>query len=169
MKKALTLLAAPALLLFASCGGPKEEVIPPGMIKIQLVVAGDTLTMITPDSTKGGLEIVEQPWGATEVKVGKNFQVSIEPGEGDITLTKSDIVGDDVYKLQRYIIDEPTLVSWESKIGDMPNSNFHFYSIAKPGKNSFVVKDVESGESYSEKDVQTMIDAAKSLKGQIVE
>ena len=36
-------------------------------------------------------------------------------------------VGDDVYKLQRYIIDEPTLVSWESKIGDMPNSNFHFY------------------------------------------
>jgi hypothetical protein len=166
MKKVLILLAAPVIIAFTSCGGSKaeEEVILPGMMKVQLMVAGDTLSMIVPDSAKGKMEIVEQAWGATEIKVGNDFQVSIEPGEGDVTLAKSDIAGDEVFKLQRYITDEPTLLFWESKIADMPNSNFHFYAILKPGKISYLVKDVESGEAYNEKAVQTMVDAAKSLK-----
>ncbi len=166
MKKALILLAVPVIIGFSSCGGSKEkeEVILPGMMKVQVMVAGDTLSMIIPDSTKGKVEIIEQAWGATEIKVGKDFQLSIEPGEGDITLMKSDIAGDEVYKLQRYLTDEPTMLFWESKIGDMPNSNFHFYTISKPGKTSYVIKDVESGDAYNEKAVQTMVDAAKSLK-----
>lgn len=166
MKKVLILLAAPVIIGFASCGGSKaeEEVILPGMMKTELIVAGDTLTMIIPDSTKGKVEIVEQPWGATEIKVGSAFQISIEQGEGDVTLVKSDIAGDEVFKLQRYITDEPTLVFWESKIGDMPNSNFHFYAISKVNKASYVIKDIESGDAYSEVAVKTMVDAAKTLK-----
>jgi len=169
MKKALILLAAPAMIYFSSCGGTKaeEEVILPGMMKVQFVVAGDTLSMIIPDSTKGKVEIIEQPWGATEVKVGKDFQVSIEQSEGDITLQKSDITGDEVFKLQRYLKDEPTMLFWEAKIGDMPNSNFHFYAVSKPGKISYLMKDIESGEAYNEKAVQTMVDASKTLKEKV--
>ncbi len=171
MKKALIVLAAPVIICFTSCGGSKadEEVILPGMMKVQLIVASDTLSMIIPDSTKGKVEIVEQPWGATEIKVGKDFQLSIEQGEGDVTLAKSDIAGDEVYKLQRYLKDEPTLLFWESKIADMPNSNFHFYSISKVGKASYLIKDIESGDAYSEKAVQTMVDAAKTLKAKVSE
>ena len=166
MKKILILLAAPVIICFTSCGGSKsdEDVILPGMMKIQLIVAADTLSMIVPDSTKGKVEVVQQPWGATEIKVGNDFQLSIEPGEGDVTLMKSDIAGDEVYKLQRYLKDEPTLVFWEAKIGDMPNSNFHFYAISKVNKASYVIKDIESGDAYSEKAVQTMVDAVKTLK-----
>jgi hypothetical protein len=166
MKKICILLAAPVIIGFASCGGSKaeEEVILPGMMKINLVVAGDTLTMIVPDSAKRKMEIIEQPWGATEIKVGNEFQVSIEQGEGDMTLRKSDIAGDEVFKLQRYISDEPTLLFWESKIGDMPNSNFHFYTIVKPAKVSYVIKDIESGDAYNEKAAQAMVDAVKTLK-----
>ena len=138
------------------------------MMKVQLSIAGDTLSMIIPDSTKGKVEIVEQPWGATEIKVGKDFQLSVEPGEGDVTLAKSDIAGDEVFKLQRYLTDEPALLFWESKIADMPNSNFHFYLISKIGKASYIIKDVESGEAYNEKAGQTMVVAAKTLKGKVM-
>jgi hypothetical protein len=171
MKKAVILLSAPVLLFLASCGGSKteEEVILPGMMKVQLLVAGDTLSMIIPDSTKGKVDIVEQPWGATEIKVGKDFQLSIEQGEGDITLAKSDIAGDEVFKFQRYLTDEPTLLFWESKIADMPTSNFHFYAITKPGKTSYLIKDIESGDAYTEKAIQTMVDASKTLKSKVVE
>lgn len=166
MKKVLILLAAPVIICFTSCGGSKaeEEVILPGMMKAQLIVAGDTLSMVIPDSTKGKVEIVEQPWGATEIKVGNAFQISIEQGEGDVTLVKSDIAGDEVFKLQRYITDEPTLVFWEAKIADMPNSNFHFYAVSKVNKASYVIKDIESGEAYNEAAVKAMVDAAKTLK-----
>lgn len=166
MKKVLILLAAPVIICFTSCGGSKaeEEVILPGMMKAQVIVASDTLSMVIPDSTKGKVEIIQQPWGATEIKVGDAFQISIEQGEGDVTLVKSDIAGDEVFKLQRFIIDEPTLVFWEAKIGDMPNSNFHFYAISKVNKTSYVIKDIESGEAYNEAAVKAMVDAAKTLK-----
>jgi hypothetical protein len=79
-------------------------------------------------------------------------------------LVKSDIAGDEVFKFQRFIIDEPTMVFWEAKIGDMPNSNFHFYAISKVNKASYVIKDIESGDAYNEIAVKTMVDAAKTLK-----
>lgn len=166
IKKLLIVLAAPMFMALASCNGSKgeEEVILPGMMKIQVAVAGDSLSMIVPDSSKGHLEIVEQPWGATEVKIGTEFNVSIEPGEGDIALKKSDITGDDVYTLQRYLVDEPQMLFWEAKIGDMPNSNFHFYAIVKPGKVSYVLKDVETGDAYTEQAVKAMVEATKTLK-----
>src|SRR4051812_35566591 len=108
MKKALLLIAAPALLLFASCGGTKTEdttVSMPGMMQTTISVNGNKLSLMVPDSSKGKLEVVEQSWGATEVKVGKEFQISISEGEGDIALTKSDIAGNDVNKFKSFIKD----------------------------------------------------------------
>ena len=166
MKKILFLFVAPITLFFASCGGSKsdEEVILPGMMKVQFAVAGDTLSMIVPDSSKSKVEIIEQSWGATEIKGSNEFQISIEQGDGDITLAKSDIDGDDVFKLQRYIIDEPNLIFWESKIPAMPNSNFHFYTVIQANNKNYIIKDIENGDAYNEQHVQTMVDATKTLK-----
>jgi hypothetical protein len=162
MKKILVLLAAPAILFLASCGGTKTEetVSMPGMMEVQLKVNGNPLSVMVPDSTKGKLEMVEQSWGATEIKVGNDFQISIEEGEGDVALMKSDIAGNDVNKFKRFVKDEPTLLFWESEI---TAPEFHFYMIVKPGTVSYVVKDI-SGDMFGEKATQTMIDAAKTLK-----
>lgn len=166
MKKVLILLAAPAILFFASCGGPSgdEEIIMPGMMKVEFPVAGNTLSMIIPDTTKGKLSIFESDWGATEIKVGDSFQVSVEQGDGDISLAKSDIDGNDVYNLQRYVIDEPNLIFWEAKIPIMPISNHHFYAIITSENTSYVINDIENGEAYDEASVQSMVDAAKTLR-----
>jgi len=166
MKKILLLLATPALLFFSSCGGSKtEESAPiPGMMVVDLKINGNALSIMVPDSSKGKMEMVEQSWGATEIKVGPDFQISIEEGDGDVALVKSDVTGNEVFKLQRYITDEPTLLFWEEKNADLPSARFHFYTIIKAGASNYVIKDIESGEAYNEKAVQTMIDAAKTLK-----
>jgi hypothetical protein len=163
MKKIFLLLATPAILFFASCGGSKTEeatATMPGMMETTITVNGNQLSIMVPDSTRGKLEIVEQSWGATEIKVGKEFQISVTEGEGDIALTKSDIAGNDVNKFKRFVKDEPTLLFWESQITD---PEFHFYTVVKPGAISYVVEDIK-GEIFSEKSTQTMIDAAKTLK-----
>ncbi len=163
MKKILLLLATPAVLLLASCGGSKTEGTTsamPGMMEVQLKINGNALSIMVPDSTVGKMEMVEQSWGATEIKVGKDFQISIEEGDGDIALTKSDIAGNDVNKFKRFIKDEPTLLIWESEI---TAPECHFYTIIKPATVSYVIQDIK-GEMFGEKAAQKMVDAAKSLK-----
>ena len=166
MKKALVLFAAPVIILFTSCGGSKTEESSPiaCMMVVDLKINGNDLSVVVPDSSKGKMEMVEQSWGATEIKVGADFQISIEEGDGDVALVKSDVTGNEVFKLQRYITDEPTLLFWEEKNADLPSARFHFYTIIKAGASNYVIKDIESGEAYNEKAVQTMIDAAKTLK-----
>ena len=165
MKRTLLLLATPIFLFIASCGNKAEEKAKiPGMIETAIKINSTDYTIMVPDSTKGLLEITEQPWGATEVKVGQDFHISVEENEGDIALMKTDITGNEVFKLQRYLTDEPALLFWESKNENMPDSRFHFYSIIKMGNSSFVVKDVERLEPYNEKAVQAMVDASQTLK-----
>lgn len=163
MKKLILLLAAPAILTIASCGDSKKDdaaVSIPGMTEVNLKINGNQLSIMVPDSTKGKMELLEQSWGATEIKVGKDFQISISEGEGDIALTKSDIAGNDVNKFKRFVKDEPTLLFWESEI---TGPEFHFYTIVKPGTVSYLIEDIK-GEVFDEKATQTMIDAAKTLK-----
>ena len=162
MKKIILLLFTPAFCLLMSCGGSKTNETNPGvsgMREVQLKINGNQLSVMVPDSTKGKLEVVEQSWGATEIKVGKGFQISISEGEGDIALTKSDIAGNDVNKFKRFVKDEPALLFWESQI-TVPE--FHFYLINKIGTTSYLIEDIK-GDMYDEKGIQTMIDAAKTL------
>lgn len=165
MKKFFLLLVAPACLILGSCGDSKTEAVSvPGMMEMNLKINGNDLSVMVPDSTKGKLEMVEQSWGATEIKVGADFHISIEEGEGDIALMKSDITGNDVFKLQRYLKDESALLFWEAKNADMPDPRFHFYSVVKAGSATYIIKDVERAEPYNEKAIQEMLDAANTLK-----
>ncbi len=163
MKKTLILLAAPAILFIAACGGGKSEdttASMPGMMEVNLSINGTPLSIMVPDSTKGKMEMVEQSWGATEIKVGKEFQISISESEGDVALMKSDIAGNDVNKFKRYVKEEPTMLFWESEITE---PEFHFYMVQKIGTVSYLIEDIKE-ERFSEKGTQIMIDAAKTLK-----
>jgi hypothetical protein len=166
MKKYLFAFITLSVLFFAGCGHSSNEESTTNMNETKFVMLGDSLSIMVPDTITGQKDTTEQTWGATEIKIGTKFQLSIEQNEGDIALQKSDIEGNDVYKFQRYVVDEPTLLFWESKIPDMEQTTFHFYMIHKVGSTSYLMKDVESGEAYSENDVKVMIDAAKTLKNQ---
>src|SRR4051812_23174340 len=86
MKKLLSfILALTIITTLNSCGGKKEEaavVAPAGMITLDLSKYGKPFTIFVPDSSAGKIEIIEQTWGALEIKSGKNFQISITEDPG---------------------------------------------------------------------------------------
>ncbi len=168
MKALYSLITALALVVtLQSCGGKKEEQVaveaPAGMITLDLSKYGKPFAIFVPDSTMGKMEIVEQTWGALEIRIGKNFQLSITEDPGDIELRKSDIKADEVNKFKSFVVEEPTTIMWESEI---TKPEFHFYSIQKLGNSTYVFEDIKSSESepFSKESTQKMLDSAKGLK-----
>lgn len=168
MKAFYTLITVLALVIaLPGCGDKKDEQqkveAPQGMMTLDLSKYGKPFTIFVPDSTVGKLEITEQSWGALEIRVGKNFQMSITEDPGDIELRKSDIKADDVNKFKAFVVEEPTTIMWESEI---TKPEFHFYSIQKLGNSTYVFEDIKSSEAepFSKEAVQKMLDSAKNMK-----
>lgn len=166
MKKLFTLLSALTLsVTITSCGGKetKQDIqAPAGMVALDLSKYGKQFSLFVPDTVAQKLEITEQSWGALEVRVGKNFQVSITEDPGDIELRKSDIKSNDVNVFKSFVIEEPLTIMWESAI---TQPEYHFYTIQKVGNNSYVFEDIvpANGEPLSKEAIQKMLDSAKQL------
>lgn len=168
MKAIYTLITALALVVaLPGCGGKKDEQTkveaPAGMMTLDLSKYGKPFTIFVPDSTVGKMEITEQSWGALEIRVGKNFQLSITEDPGDIELRKSDIKADEVNKFKAFVVEEPNTIMWESEI---TKPEFHFYTIQKLGNSTYVFEDIKSTEAepFSKEAIQKMLDSAKNMK-----
>jgi hypothetical protein len=166
MKKLVTLLSALTLsVAISSCGGKdsKQDVqAPAGMVALDLSKFGKQFSIFVPDTTASKLEIVEQSWGALEIKIGKGFHLSISEDPGDIELKKSDIKSNDVNIFKSFVLEEPLTIMWESEI---TKPEYHFYSIQKAAGNSYVFEDVVAadGEPLSKEAIQKMLDSAKKI------
>ena len=168
MKTFYSLITALALVVtLQSCGGKKDDQpeveAPAGMITLDLSKYGKPFTIFVPDSTTGKMQIIEQTWGALEIRIGNNFQLSITEDPGDIELLKTDIKGDEVNRFKSFIVEEAGTIMWESEI---TKPEFHFYSIQKLGNSTYVFTDVKSAEAepFSKEAIQKMLDSAKGLK-----
>jgi len=166
MKKLFTILSVIALsIAISSCGGKETQEnveAPAGMVALDLSKFGKQFSVFVPDTTAAKLEVIEQSWGALEIKVGKGFHLSITEDPGDMELRKSDIKSNDVNIFKSFVIDEPLTIMWESAI---TKPEFHFYSIQKIGNNTYVFEDVvpADGEPLSKDAVQKMLDSAKKI------
>lgn len=166
MKKIFTILSVLAFTtLITSCnGGDKKEQIqaPAGMVALDLSKYGKQFSIFVPDTTTSKLTILEQSWGALEIKVGKNFQISITEDPGDIELKKSDIKSNDINVFKTYVVEEPLTIMWESQI---TKPEYHFYSIQKAAGNTYVFEDIvpADGEPLSKDAIQKMLDSVKQL------
>ena len=166
MKKLFTLLSIITLSIsIASCGGKdtKQNIeAPAGMVALDLTKYGKQFSIFVPDTTASKLQIVEQSWGALEIKVGKTFQLSITEDPGDMELRKSDIKSNDVNIFKSFILEEPLTIMWESQI---TKPEYHFYSIQKIGSNTYVFEDIvpADGEPIGKEAIQKMLDSAKKI------
>jgi hypothetical protein len=167
MKRIFLFIAGVSLL--AACGPKKDDNtnagVPQGMVAADLSAVSEGRMQVlvnVPDSTTGPLEVTANAQGGADVKVGKNFQMTITEGAGDMEMKKNDITHDDVRKFVKYIVEDPNALVWEWQIEGM-EPEFHFYAVVKAGDKSFEVRDAE-GEVFSEKAATQMLDAAKSIR-----
>ncbi|MBI4931076.1 MAG: hypothetical protein HY841_09960 [Bacteroidetes bacterium] len=167
MKKIFLFITGASILAAAGCGNGKKDDnanvgVPQGMVAADLSSTGLSILINVPDSTIGPLEIMENSQGGADVKVGKNFKMTITEGAGDFAMKKNDITHDDIRKFVKYLVEDPNALVWEWQIEGM-EPEFHFYTVVKAGEKSFEVHDVE-GEIFSEKAATDMLNAAKSIR-----
>jgi hypothetical protein len=164
IKKLILLFTVPVLLSMSGCGHSKKEGNDiPGMSVYDLSTLGTPATIDVPDTTSTKLEAALQSSGTIVIKSGKDFQISITPGEGDVALKKSDISSDDVKKFKRFVVDEPNSLIWEAQVNGL-SPEFHFYTIVKTGKESYVIEDIKDADSFGEESIKKMTEAAKTIK-----
>ena len=172
MKKVFLVVAITFLIAFTGYGSKEEakveNVVPAGWVEIDLAQPNTTyglsLFINVPDeaTAQGIPEIIESPMGGTQLRVGKDFNIEILPGDGNMAAKKEEIAGDMVFK-STYIIDEPDFILYKSEIEDAGIKQHHFYGIMKVGTGTYEIEDIK-GEDYTEAGVKKMMEAAKSLR-----
>jgi hypothetical protein len=167
MTKQFIQLFSAALLstAFISCGSKKEEAIvaPQGMHVLDLSRFGKPFAIFVPDTTAAKFEIIEQPSGALDIKVGRNFALSINEQAADMELRKKDIKEDEVNKFKSYVAEEPNAIFWESAI---TQPEFHFITNQKIGTTDYSFEDIRDPEAnpLGKDAIQRMFDSSKTIK-----
>jgi hypothetical protein len=167
MKKIINLLSAAIIVSsLISCGGKKAQepiVAPAGMNVLDLSRFGKPFAIFVPDTTAAKLEITQQSYGALDIKVGLNFNISINEQVADITLKKKDIKEDEINKFKNFVVDEPTAIFWESEI---TKPEFHFIVNQKIGNSDYSFEEVKNSEAepFGKEAIQKMFDSAKNIK-----
>lgn len=163
IKRTFAILSIAGLAaVFVSCGGKKEEIVAPqGMHTLNLSRYGKPFAIFVPDTVAARLEVIEQPSGALDVKVGKNFAISINEQAADMELRKTDIREDEVNKLKSFIVEEPAAIMWQSEITE---PEYHFIVNKKIGNGDYSFEDVRDPEAklFGKDAIQKMFDSSKN-------
>jgi hypothetical protein len=140
-----------------------EEIVPPGMQLLDLSYYGKPFSVYVPDTINQKLTITEMPTGALDVRSGEKFAISIYEQATDIDLTKSDISGDDVNKLKTILIDEPSMLMWESEI---TRPEFHFVLNKSIAGSEYSIEDTRDNDIgiFSKEDIERMLNSSKMIK-----
>lgn len=168
MKQIINLFSAALLVttLF-SCGGGKKDqeaiVAPQGMNVLDLSRYGKPFAIFVPDTTAAKLEVIQQTYGALDIKVGNNFAISINEQAADIELRKKDIKEDEVNKFKSFIAEEPNAIFWESEI---MKPEYHFIINHKINNTDYSIENTKStdNEPLGKDATQKMFDSAKNIK-----
>ena len=172
MKNIFLSIAVIGTFAFIGCGGKEDNnSTPKGMMMLDLSQYGKNITINVPDSVAGPLS-VEDMGGILRIAVGKNFQVDIKEGMGDMATKKDvDIKQNEVYQLDTMVVDQPDgiIYCWHMKgataSDDLNKSIYEYriFSIVKVGEITYEVEDV-AGEVFGRDAAMKMLDAAKSIK-----
>lgn len=164
MKKFFLIGIVSALTIFSSCGdkGPEEVPVPLGMVACDLSEFGMDLIINIPDSTHGPTEKFTYGEGV-QINVGKAFGIMIKPGTNEIEYMKSTEIGkSEVYKLDKYILDEPTAIIWSWGFEGQPTQN-RLYCVVNVGDVTYEVMSDPNGE-FSEEACKKMLECARTLR-----
>ena len=168
MKKTINLICVAILFTsILSCGDKKNEqeaiVAPQGMNVLDLSKYGKPFAIFIPDTSAAKLSIIQQTYGALDIRVGNNFALSINEATEDIELKKKDISEDEINKFKNYVVQEAGAIFWESEI---TKPEFHFIMNQKIGNTDYSFQEIKTAdaEPFGKEAIQKMFDSAKNIK-----
>ena len=167
MKNFLLFISVSAALSLSSCGGGKttttDESVPPGMMALDLSKYGKNVIINVPDSTNGTLSVDNSMGDMVRIVVGKSFQIDLKEGEGNMDMKKNeDIKKSEVYKLDKFDLEEPNAIIWSWHMEGKP-AEFCTFNVVKLGAITYEIESV-AGEIFSMEACKKMSDSAKSLR-----
>jgi hypothetical protein len=176
MKKLFVLAALVPMtigtLMLTSCGDKPEtpeEVIPKGMVAVDLTKLGHPVKINLPDSTNGSLDSLEVPEGI-QLRIGNSFDILVNTAgaeEADLAKQKGLIEATDA-GASTFTVNDATTLVWETKFGEGDGAvvMFHFYTVIKIGEDTYYVRDNNTNPEnmFKKENVDRMLESAKSLR-----
>jgi hypothetical protein len=165
-KDLLFALLFSSTVFVSSCNTKKSEegaTVPEGMHVLNLRSYGKPFSIFVPDTVKSRLLITEQTTGALEVRVGKQFGISINEQLSDFDLLKKDLKEDEVTKFKSFIKEEDSALMWESEV---VQPEYHFMVNKKIRNTEYSFEDIKSTEAdpFSKDAIERMFDASKNVQ-----
>jgi protease II len=163
-KKFIHAFCFAGIIVLSACNNQdnKSTPAPEGMHLLDLTRYGKPFAIFVPDTTKAMLEVAENTNGALEIKVGKNFAISINEQEADLELKKQDVKEDEVNKLRQFIAEEPGMLVWESEI---IQPEFHFVVNKHAGNSAYSFEDAKSeAGTFGKEAILRMVDCSKNIQ-----
>lgn len=163
----ITLLAAP--IFWTACSGdkPKEDIVPKGMVALDLKTLGYPVKINVPDSNYfPTIDSLATANGA-QIRIGQHFDILVNfatPEDADFEMQKGLIKAGDDAGVQNFLAGDSTTLVWETKYGEL--SVHHFIHIVRIGDATYRVRDNNDNveNQFSKPDVDKMIESAKSLR-----
>lgn len=134
-----------------------------GMVEMDLSEHGLPLVILVPDSSVGVPRVTVQPYGETEIKVGRGYWITIAEG-GDMELQRQDVDEDLLYK-SNYLEDESCCILYRSVLPDDElHEEHHFYVVKNIDGVDYEIRDKPDGSvQYSERAARSMLEAARAM------
>jgi hypothetical protein len=172
MKKYLTLFAIPAMVFFSSCGNEQPETsevsIPDGWVQFDLGEESShyslNMYLNVPGEAhaSGTPEILEGPYGGTQIRVGTIYNIEITPGGQTLEEKKDEIQANPIFKIT-YLVNDPEGFIYKSEIGDGEIVQYHFFVSRKVGNINYSIENIKD-DIFSEESINQMYESIKSLR-----
>jgi hypothetical protein len=170
MKKVFPYFLVLILATVTACGGSsenaettEEQVNTAGMVELDLNPYGMPLSIMVPDQSVGAAEVLPNEFGGVDIRVGKNYAVSLAFGDGDVVLRRTDLQDDLVYESTIHT-NEANLLVYERNIpGASIDPEHHFYFTTTIGADVFDVQNLVE-QTYGKAAIEKMVISAKTLK-----
>lgn len=166
MKKVLASLVILTTLIFTGCGNSgtdtTETPVPDGMIAYDLTEYGMDALVNIPDSTRGPSNH-ENVGDGVMLRVGNDFAMKVKVGAGEMDYVKNELIAkSEVYKLEKYLLEQPDAIIWRQFIEGQDTST-RFFAVVKVGDVTYEVES-DPDTKFGEAQCKEMLDAAKSLR-----
>jgi len=158
MKNLFVLFLIP-LAIISGCGHSNEGEKKDNLSKGEYDLSKQGLSLIIKAPSEPLVEAAGG--GAYTVQSSDVFKIKVHEGAGDVGQKKKDLEADEVFKVEKFISDEPNALFYEIKGAGI--SEYHFYVVLKNEKTSFEIEDDRS-KMYSEEEIKNMFEAAKNAR-----